>query len=54
MHLCFSLTALDLLLVCFHFKNEKHRFNILIHMPFLSPLFTIRHMQCLNDCLQGY
>ncbi len=52
-HLYFSLTALDLLLVCFHL-SRKAQINILIHMPLLSPLFTLRHMLCLTDCLQGY
>ncbi len=42
-HLCFSLTALYLLLVFFHFKNES---TDLINWDtcLFSPLFTLRHM----------
>ncbi len=42
--LVFSLTALDFIISFFFTLRMKHRFNILRHMPFLSPLFTLRHM----------
>ncbi len=45
-HLYFSLTALDLLLVFFHFNNESTDL-IYWYACFFSPLFTLRHMLCL-------
>ncbi len=42
-HLYFSLTALDLLLVFFHFKNESTDL-IYWYTCIFSPLFTLRHM----------
>ncbi len=42
----FSLTALDLLLVFFHFKNESTDL-IYSYTCLFSPLFTLRHMLCL-------
>ncbi len=46
-HLYFSLTALDLLLVCFHFHNESTDL-IYWYTCLFSPLFTLRHMLCLT------
>ncbi len=46
-HLYFSLTALDLLLVCFHFKNESTDL-IYWYTCLFSPLFTLRLMLCLT------
>ncbi len=46
-HLYFSLTALDLLLVCFHFYNESTDL-IYWYTCLFSPLFTLRHMLCLT------
>ncbi len=43
----FSLTALDLLLVFFHFKNESTDL-IYSYTCLFSPLFTLRHMLCLT------
>ncbi len=41
-HLYFSLTALDVLLVFFHFKN-KSTYLIYWYTCLFSPLFTLRH-----------
>ncbi len=46
-HLYFLLTALYLLLVCFHFKNESTDL-INWYTCLFSPLFTLRHVICLT------